>query len=181
MKDEQIYFSFDIEADGPIPGENSMLSIGVVAVNRQGKQLGAFYTAIDPLPGAEQNQDTMLWWDQNPKAWQEVNSNTVPPEDAVQGLHRWTMQFRYNKVWAAYPAGFDFTFLRYYMCRYRGIFTLSCLDMKTLGATILEIPYNQATKRNFPKSWKFRATFPHHALSDAEAQAKMLVAMLNHK
>lgn len=33
----EIYISTDIEADGPIPGEYSMLSIGSVAFNKKGK------------------------------------------------------------------------------------------------------------------------------------------------
>ena len=36
------YVVCDIEADGPIPGPHSMLSLGAVAVNKNGKQLGAF-------------------------------------------------------------------------------------------------------------------------------------------
>ena len=41
MQDE-IYVSTDVEADGPIPGRNSMLSFGSAAFRRSGQMIGSF-------------------------------------------------------------------------------------------------------------------------------------------
>ena len=37
-----IYVSVDIEADGPIPGDFSMLSLGAVAFNDDGEEIDSF-------------------------------------------------------------------------------------------------------------------------------------------
>ena len=36
------YVVIDIEADGPIPGPNSMISLGAVAINKKGYAFGEF-------------------------------------------------------------------------------------------------------------------------------------------
>ena len=38
----EIYVSIDIESDGPVPGLNSMLSLGAVAFDPVGKVLSKF-------------------------------------------------------------------------------------------------------------------------------------------
>ena len=42
----EIYVAVDIEADGPIPGLNSMLSFGMAVVGREDL---FFYTEIQPI------------------------------------------------------------------------------------------------------------------------------------
>jgi len=39
---KEIYVSIDIEADGPIPGPYSMLSIGAVAFTPEGEEVGEY-------------------------------------------------------------------------------------------------------------------------------------------
>lgn len=67
MKDNSIYISVDIEADGPIPGEYSMLSIGACAFKPDGTEHGRFWTNIERLPNAKQHPDTMAWWKTQPE------------------------------------------------------------------------------------------------------------------
>ena len=47
------YVVCDIEADGPIPGPHSMLSLGAVAINKDGNQLGEFEINFSPLKNAK--------------------------------------------------------------------------------------------------------------------------------
>ena len=47
---KEIYFSIDVETDGPIPGPNSLLSLGAVALDNQGNELGTFYRNFKTLP-----------------------------------------------------------------------------------------------------------------------------------
>lgn len=49
---EDMYFSVDVETDGPVPGAHSMLSIGVVALGRDLRPVGTFYRRLVPLQGA---------------------------------------------------------------------------------------------------------------------------------
>ena len=36
------YVVIDVEFDGPLPGVNSMISLGAVAINKNGNELGEF-------------------------------------------------------------------------------------------------------------------------------------------
>ncbi len=55
----EIYVSVDIEADGPIPGDYSMLSLGSAAYDSDGNLISTFTVNVAPLEGAKQQADTM--------------------------------------------------------------------------------------------------------------------------
>ena len=63
----EIYVSVDIEADGPIPGDNSMLSIGSAAYDESESLLSTFSANILPLQAGQQNPITMDFGASNPK------------------------------------------------------------------------------------------------------------------
>ena len=84
-------------------------------------------------------------------------------------------------VFVAYPAGFDFTFVYWYLIRFAGRspFSHSALDVKTLAMAALGCGYRDATKRNMPREW-FPPDAPHThvALDDAIEQGKLFVNVL---
>lgn len=43
--------SFDIEADGPVPTQNSMISFGCATYDETGAFISSFYCNINPLDG----------------------------------------------------------------------------------------------------------------------------------
>jgi hypothetical protein len=51
MSSKEIYVSTDVEADGPIPGPNSMLSFGSAAYTGGKKLIGTFSANLETLPG----------------------------------------------------------------------------------------------------------------------------------
>lgn len=53
------YISIDVEADGPIPGDYSMLSFGAVHYDYDGLEKAFFYANLDLLPNAKQHPNTM--------------------------------------------------------------------------------------------------------------------------
>ena len=57
----EIYVSTDVEADGPIPGPNSMLSFGSAAYTAGKKLPGTFSANLLTLPGATADPETMEW------------------------------------------------------------------------------------------------------------------------
>jgi len=59
MINDEVYISTDIESDGPIPGPNSMLSLGSAAYLPDGKRVGTFSVNLETLPGAQGDPDTM--------------------------------------------------------------------------------------------------------------------------
>jgi DNA polymerase III alpha subunit (gram-positive type) len=83
-------------------------------------------------------------------------------------------------VFVAYPAGFDFTFVYWYLHRFAGEspFSHSALDMKTLAMALLRLPYREATKRNMPRRWFEALPHTHVALDDAVEQGALFCNML---
>ena len=56
------YVVCDIEADGPIPGPHSMISLGAVAVNKEGENFGECEINFLPLENAKPHSATMHWF-----------------------------------------------------------------------------------------------------------------------
>jgi hypothetical protein len=50
---QEIYVSTDIEADGPIPGPHSMLSLGSAAYTGEKQLLSTFSANLETLPGEQ--------------------------------------------------------------------------------------------------------------------------------
>jgi hypothetical protein len=69
MSSKEIYVSTDVEADGPIPGPNSMLSFGSAAYTAGKELIGTFSANLETLPGATADPKTGEWWAQQPEAW----------------------------------------------------------------------------------------------------------------
>ena len=60
---ELIYCFLDIEIDGPTPGDNSMLSLGIAAVDEDEREVGVFERSnLETLEGACGAENVMRWW-----------------------------------------------------------------------------------------------------------------------
>jgi hypothetical protein len=83
-------------------------------------------------------------------------------------------------VFVAYPAGFDFLFVYWYMIRFvgRSPFSFSALDIKTYAMALLKRNYRESTKRNLPKRWFDPMPHTHVALDDAIEQGALFCNML---
>ena len=114
MAKPEIYFITDIETDGPIPAEHSMLSFACIAMNEAGEFLGEFSINLDTLPNAVVHPKTKLFWQSEPEAWAACRVDTVAPEVAMNDFVKWVHTVVKNHsapVFVGYPAGFDFTFV----------------------------------------------------------------------
>ena len=58
---QEIYVSTDVEADGPIPGPPSMLSLGSAAFTAVGELLSTFSANLELLEGAAGHPTAMDW------------------------------------------------------------------------------------------------------------------------
>ncbi|MEM6504940.1 MAG: exonuclease, partial [Planctomycetota bacterium] len=79
----EIFFSTDIETDGPIPGPNSMLSMATAVYDADKNLLGTFSANLDLLDGAQGDPQTMAWWQSQPDAWEACRKDTRPPSDVM--------------------------------------------------------------------------------------------------
>lgn len=176
----EIYVSTDIESDGPIPGPHSMLSFGSAAFAPDGAMLGTFEANLETLPGASGHPDTMAWWATQPEAWAECRRDPRDPAEALPDYVRWVEALPGKPVFVAYPAGFDFLFMYWYMIRFAGKspFSHSALDMKTLAMALMGCGYRDATKRNMPRRWFGPRRHTHKALDDAIEQGELFCKML---
>lgn len=188
----EIYFSTDVETDGPIPGPNSMLSLGSAAFSSSGRLLFTFSANLETLPGAEPDPSTQAWWEAHPEAYRASREGTIPPDQAMRDFSRWVEQIctlvcgngpvrKASPVFVGFPAGFDFLFVYWYLIKFTGQspFSFSALDGKTYAMALLKKGYRQSTKRNYPKEWfPLKDTHTHIAVEDAIEQGRIFCNML---
>lgn len=177
-----IYISVDIEADGPIPGPNSMLSIGAAAFQAESrKPLSTFTANLERLPGAMPDPDTMDWWDKQPDAWAEATRDPKNPAVAMRKFVEWLEGLPGKPTFVGYPASYDQMWAHWYAIRFVGRDPLgfSGIDIKTMASTLLCRPFREVSKRSMPKEW-FRGCpkHTHKALDDAIGQGIMFINML---
>jgi hypothetical protein len=179
----EIYFSTDVESDGPIPFKNSMLSFGSVAFSPEGKELGEVGFNLETLPGATPNHGTMEWWKQHPEAWEACRQNLVTPDKAMNEYVAWITSFPGKPVFVGYPATYDFLFIYCYLIQFTGSspFGFQGLDLKSYAMAKLGTEFKETTKRNMPRSW-FDKKYPHthKAIDDAREQGHLFFSMRNH-
>src|SRR5262245_8038708 len=139
----EIYVSTDVETDGPIPGPHSMLSFASAAYRADKTLVDVFSANLETLPGASGHPRTMEWWQTQPEAWAACRRDTQPPERAMHDYLAWLKTLPGKPVFVAYPAGFDFLFVYWYLIRFAGEspFGHSAIDIKTFAMALLKIEY----------------------------------------
>jgi DNA polymerase III alpha subunit (gram-positive type) len=178
---QEIYISTDIETDGPIPGQNSMLSFGSAAFEKSGKMINTFSANLEFLDGAKSNEKTMSeFWDKNPQAWKACRENVQPIKETMAKYVSWVHSLPGTPVFVGYPATFDFMFVYWYII-YSGLespFSFSALDIKTYASAVLKSDFRKTTKRNMPSRWFSKDKHTHVALDDAIEQGKLFINIL---
>ncbi|MGO4155614.1 exonuclease [Cupriavidus sp. YAF13] len=176
----EIYVSTDVEADGPIPGPHSMLSFASAAMLADKTVLSTFSANLETLPGAAGHPAQMQWWQTQPEAWAACRRDLEPPERAMVRYVEWVESLPGKPVFVAFPAGFDFTWMFWYMMRFAGRspFGWAALDIKTLGFALTGLPYRKTVKPALPAEWKDPLPHTHVALDDALEQGALFCNML---
>lgn len=175
----EIYVSTDIETDGPIPGDNSMLSFASAAFNADGVMLGTFSSNLETLLGAAPHPETAEWWKTQPEAWAACRSNLEKPAAAMLRYSDWLNQLPGQPVFVAYPVGFDFLFIYWYLIKFTGCspFKHAAIDIRSYAMAILKSDYSGSSKRNMPHHWVPPHTHTHVALDDAIEQGHLFMNM----
>jgi hypothetical protein len=178
----EIYISTDVETDGPIPGPHSMLSFGSAAYTADKQLVSTFSANLETLPGASAHPKTAEWWATQPQAWAACRTDLEAPEGAMKRYVAWIKTLAGKPVFVAYPAGFDFLFVYWYLMRFVGEspFSHSALDMKSYAMAVLKTGYRDSTKKNMPRQWFDKMPHTHVALDDAIEQGALFCNMLQH-
>jgi hypothetical protein len=181
----EMYFSIDVETDGPVPGLYSMLSIGITALHPETLvEVDSFYATLTPLPGAGEHPDTMQWWKEFPERYAEAIADPKDPLAVMTALESWVAatvdRFALDGVapkplLVAYPIAFDFGFYIYYAHRFAGgaRFGFTGLDMASWAMGKRGGAYDDQVKKKWPDEWvtpEDRNAL-HNALLDARQQA----------
>lgn len=178
---QEIYISTDIETDGPIPGQNSMLSFGSAVFEKSGKMIDTFSANLEFLEGAKSNPITMSeFWDKHPDAWKACRENVQPVKETMSKYVSWVKSLSGSPVFVGYPATFDFMFVYWYII-YSGLespFSFSALDIKSYASAVLKSDFRKTTKQNMPNRWFPKDKHTHVALDDAIEQGKLFINIL---
>ena len=182
---DETYVFVDVEADGPVPGLHSMLSMAAVAYDWKGNEISTFYRKLEPLPNAEPHPLTEEWWSrQTDMAYREARSNARPAKEVIFAFKKWwevwmkeddpwLRKARWKRpVFVANPTHFDAAWLRYYTWRFLDMDVFGdgftrCIDMHSMA--IGRYGGGHRTVR-FPVDGDGEK--PHHALEDARLQAE---------
>jgi hypothetical protein len=180
---DDCYFSVDVEADGPIPGPYSMLSMGIVVAGRYDGSTfrrgdvddpaSRLYVELKPIS----NQFDPRALEVSGLDRDRLLSSGEDPAFAMTRVARWVRQQAGSArpIFSAWPLGFDWMFSYWYFVQYAdggSPFGHSLhLDMKTLYAARSAEPIHRSIKRNMPAGILGERPHTHHALDDAIEQA----------
>lgn len=182
-----LYISVDIEADGPIPGPYSMLSLGAAVAGTQDTD---GFTAADPEKHTFYRELRPISEEFVPEALavsgldrERLRAEGCEPAAALTEFTAWVRDVSSGAqpVMAGYPASYDWTFLYWYLIRFTGASPFGhsgCLDMKTLYATKAGLPLRAVAKGTMPRELLSRRRHTHHALDDAIEQAELFANLM---
>lgn len=183
-----LYISADIEADGPIPGPFSMLSLGLCVAARFD---GSTFTPLDPRkrtfyaelkPISERFDTEALRVARLDRTALAANAET--PQDAMTRAAAWVQGVAGHDrpVLVGFPASFDWMFIYWYFvsfCEQGSPFAFSSvLDIKTMYQQRAHVVVSRAGKEDIPAELaRGTQAHTHNALDDAVEQAELFVRL----
>lgn len=186
-----VYFSADVETDGPIPGPYSILSFGLVLAGTfDGKHFTApknydqcFYRELKPISKNYQSEALSVNGLDRGRLLKEGESAETAMPDAYSWIEK--IAGKGKPVLVAYPLSFDWSWLYWYFIRFcaeRSPFNHSlCFDVKTAFAVKAGIPITEAGKSKLLPSLRPQRKHTHHALEDAIEQAEIFANVFQWK
>ena len=106
-----------MEADGPSPCHNSMISLGVCALKKDKQILIKWEWKFYPLQGKVRDTHTMNgFWAKNKEGWDYSNEKQ---QDALRAFRTWGAELNelkkaYTLLPLASPAAYDWQWINYY-------------------------------------------------------------------
>ena len=185
IKRVDVYFSADVETDGPIPGPFSMLSFALVYAGRfDGQsferptdfQLNTYH---ELKPISEEFHEEALRVNRLER--RRLCEEGEDPVDAMTEASSWVKKIAggARPVLVAYPLSFDWTWLYWYFMSFSKDGSpfnhSSCFDLKTAYAVKAGIPIAEAGRSNLDETLRPGGKHTHHALDDAREQAQVFV------
>ena len=177
-----MYFSADVETDGPIPGPYSMLSFALVPAGtfdgsrfvRPTDYDDTFYAELKPISEEFEPEALAV----NGLDRQALLESGADPAVAMERARQWIQQRSGSgrPVLVAYPLGFDWSWLYWYFVRFGGDSPFEhskAFDVKTAVVTKCGVPIAKAGRKSLPEALRSSRPNTHHAVDDAIAQAEI--------
>lgn len=184
-----VYFSADVETDGPIPGPYSMLSLALVYA---GTYDGAQFVKPDDYSDSIYKELRPISQEYQPEAMAVNGLNRErlwisgeDPAEAMTSVAEWVRKRSGagNPVLVAYPLTFDWTWLYWYLVRYSRTgspFDYSRgYDIKTAVATKTGRTLSSSGRSKLPDLIRSTRPHTHHALDDAIEQAEIFAKVFS--
>lgn len=182
-KTRDVYFSADIETDGPIPGEFSMLSFALVyagtfdgeSFHKPASFSVSFEATLKPISERFEVEALRV----NGLDRDALLREGRAPELVMQEAAAWVRAHCAGgaPVLVAYPLSFDWSWLYWYFVRYGGGSPFNhsrCFDLKTAIAVKGRRPVVDSGHDKLPEALRTSLPHTHRALDDAMEQADML-------
>lgn len=178
-----VYFSADVETDGPIPGPYSILSFAIVyagtfdgtSFTRPKDYSQAFYRELQPISDNFQRDALQV----NGLDRNALKQSGDHPSKAMTDAYHWVtgLVASGKPVLVAYPLSFDWTWLYWYFMQFSdqgSPFGYShCYDIKTAVAVKMNRPIVSSSRSRLPVEIVPNRPHTHHALDDAIEQAEI--------
>ena len=182
-----VYFSADVETDGPIPGPYSMLSFALVYAGtfdgsefRPPASFGdIFYRELKPISARFEPAALQV----NGLDREELAKIGADPAEAMDAAAAWIAERASagRPVLVAYPLSFDWAWLYWYFVNFaaRGSpFNHSqCFDLKTAFAVKAHLPIVAAGRSKIPPQLRPAGAHTHNAVDDAVEQAQIFARL----
>jgi hypothetical protein len=184
---EDLFFSADIESDGPVPGVYSMLSFALVVAGtfdgvrfRRAERLDrTFYAELRPISETFDPEALSV----SGLSRERLATDGREPREAMLDCAAWVREQSQGKtpVLVGYPLGFDWSFLAYYFTVFAGSSPFGHsrgFDTKTAAAILTGVPVGAAGRAGLPESLRSNRPHTHGALDDALEQADVLANVM---
>lgn len=184
-----IFVVTDIEADGPTPLHNSMLSFASVAIEADGTRHGTFEAQLLQRPDRASNETTMAWWATQPEAWAAATTDAEEPAVVMPRYADWVEALPGPKVFVAAPMIFDGLWMDHYLDQFAGtralsgpfkgrqIFRGGGICLYTMAGTLRGAPYLDWGMSKLPAKFYGHVAHTHRAIDDAQGFANVLVEL----
>lgn len=178
-----VYFSADVETDGPIPGPYSLLSFALVYAGRfDGIRFErpasldrTFYRELRPISDLFEPEALKV----NGLDRDRLIREGEAPESVMTVAGEWIRSLAIDgqPVLVAYPLAFDWAWLYWYFVRFSkhgSPFEHSrCFDIKTAFAVKTRRPIAESGRSQLLPDLASKRVHTHHALDDAKEQAEI--------
>jgi hypothetical protein len=187
-----VYFSADVETDGPIPGPFSMLAVAIVKAGTYDGRLfepanlssEVFYAELKPIS----NEFDRGALEVNGLDRERLAREGRDPIDAMTEAAEWIRRrsAKGSPVLVAYPLSFDWMWLYWYFVRFSRTgspFNHSrCFDVKTAFAVKGQRPVSGSSRSELRRVLgNIQRAHTHKAVDDAREQAEIFAHLFSWK